>query len=135
MNHMVQLEFSIIGLLFKIVSATILTTPSLWIAGRMMVGVKKARFSDSLWIVALGVVVESVIGVVVRSPFTPFVQLFVWLYLIKHYFDTDWLRAFVVSILTVVVFIIVTVAIATVIGLIGLTFLSFPSPAPYSRFR
>ena len=125
------MAYTITGILFKIISATILTAPSLWIAGRMIVGERKAKFSDAFWIVALGVVVEAVVGAVVRSPYTPFVQLLVWLYLIKSQFDTDWLRAFFISILAVVVFIVVTTAIATIIGILGITFLSFPSPAPY----
>ena len=124
------MRFTILGFLFKIVSATILTAPSLWIAGRMIVGKRKAKFSDAFWIVALGVVLEAVVGAVVRSPFTPFVQLIVWIYLIKSQFDTDWLKAFFVSILAVVVFIIVTAAIAMIIGILGITFLSFPGPFP-----
>ncbi|MCW4036094.1 MAG: hypothetical protein NWE75_02785 [Candidatus Bathyarchaeota archaeon] len=119
---------TILGLLLRIIVATIVTAPSLWIAGRMIVGKKKAKFSDAFWIVALGIVLESLIVAAVRSIFAPLAQLVVWLYLVKHYFDTGWVQALVISILAVVVFVAVTIVLAIVLGMLGLTFLSVPSP-------
>ncbi len=116
------------GIIVRIIVATIVTAPSLWIAGRMIVGVKKAKFSDAFWIVALGIILESVVVAAVRSSFAPLVQFVVWLYLVKHYFDTGWGNAFFISMLAVIVFIIVTFGLATVIGIIGLTFLGVPGP-------
>lgn len=123
---------SILGLLLRIIVATIVTAPSLWIAGRMIVGPRKAKFSDAFWIVALGIVVESLVGTVVRSYFAPLVQLVLWLYLVRHYFETGWGSAFVISILASVVFIAVTMGLAMLLGVLGLTFLSAPSSgAPF----
>ncbi len=125
---------TVLGLLLRIIVATIVTAPSLWIAGRMIVGKKKAKFSDAFWIVALGIVLESLIVAVVRSLFAPLVQLVVWLYLVKHYYDTGWMEALIISILAVVVFIAVSIGLAIVLGIIGLTFLSVPSPLSGSIF-
>lgn len=125
---------TILGLIVRIIVATIVTAPSLWIAGRMIVGRKKAKFSDAFWIVAVGIVVESIIVVAVRNLFAPLAQLVVWLYLVKHYFDTGWGEALVISILAVVVFVAVTIGLAMVLGLLGLTFLSVPSPIPGSIY-
>ena len=121
---------TLLGLIVRIVVATLVTAPSLWIAGRTIVGVKKAKFSDAFWIVALGIILESMIVAVVRSSFASLAQFVVWLYLVRHYFDTGWGNAFVISLLAVVVFIVVTFGLATVLGILGLTFLSVPSPAP-----
>lgn len=125
---------TVLGLLLRIIVATIVTAPSLWIAGRMIVGRKKAKFFDAFWIVALGIVLESLIVAVVRSLFAPLVQLVVWLYLVKHYYDTGWMEALIISILAVVVFIAVSIGLAIVLGIIGLTFLSVPSPLSGSIF-
>ncbi len=119
---------TLLGMMVRIVVATIVTAPSLWIAGRMIVGEKKARFFDAFWIVALGIILESLVLAVVRSSFASLVQFVAWLYLVKHYFDTGWGNAFFISILAVVVFVIVTFALAMVIGFVGLTFLGVPGP-------
>ncbi len=119
---------TLLGMIVRIIVATIVTAPSLWIAGRMIVGEKKAKFFDAFWIVALGIILESLVLAVVRSSFASLVQFVVWLYLVKHYFDTGWVKALVISILAVVVFVAVTIVLAIVLGLLGLTFLSVPSP-------
>ena len=121
---------TLLGFIVRIIVATVVTAPSLWIAGRMIVGVKKAKFSDAFWIVALGIILESMVVAVVRSSFASLVQFVVWLYLVRHYFDTGWGNAFVISLLAVVVFIIVTFGLAMVLGILGLTFLSVPSTSP-----
>lgn len=122
---------SALGLLLRIIVATMVTAPSLWIAGRMIVGVDKAKFSDAFWIVALGIVMESLAGSVVTGFIAPLVQLVVWLYLVRHYFETGWGSALFISILASVVFILATIGLAMLLGVLGLTFLSAPSPTPF----
>jgi len=60
----------------------------LWIAGRLLAGTNKAKFTDSIWIVVLG----TVIGAAIEALFSgiqPFiVVLIVWLALVKHFFYT-----------------------------------------------
>jgi hypothetical protein len=111
---------SALGLLLRIIVATTVTAPSLWIAGRMIVGVDKAKFSDAFWIVALGIVVESLVGSFVTGFIAPLVQLVVWLYLVRHYFDTGWGSALFISILASVVFILATIGLAMLLGVLGM---------------
>ena len=44
------------------------------------------------------------------------ILLFLWLALVKHFFDTGWLKAFVISVLAVIILIV----IAFILGLVGL---------------
>jgi hypothetical protein len=108
------------ALLLRMIAAIIFSAPCLWLAGRWLVEEKKAKFSDAAWIVVLGVVVDAVVGVVINRSFAPIVQLVVWLYLVKTYFDTDWVKAFIISIVAVLVAVGVTFAIS----MLGLSFLS-----------
>ena len=109
------MSVSMTALIVTIVVNIIIISPSLWYAGRSIVGEKKAKFSDSVWIVALGVLIGSIVGSVIGRG-ASIVQLLVWLYLIKTYFETDWFRAFIISCVAVVVFIIMVL----VLGIFGL---------------
>jgi hypothetical protein len=108
------------SLLIQVIASSIILAPVMWIAGRYMVGEEKAKFSDAVWIVVVG----NVVGTVLSNMFSGFIgaiiQLVVWLYIVKHFFDTDWMKAFIISILTVIVFII----IAIILGIIGFTIVS-----------
>jgi hypothetical protein len=108
------------ALLVRMIAAIIFSAPCLWLAGRWLVGKKKAKFSEAAWIVVLGVVVDAVVGVVINRSFAPIVQLVVWLYLVKTYFDTDWVKAFIISVVAVLVAVGVTFAIS----MLGLSYLS-----------
>jgi len=46
--------------------------------------------------------------------------LIIWLALVKHFFDCGWLKAFVISILAVIIFVVIVV-ILTIIGIAILT--------------
>lgn len=107
-------------LLIQVIASSIILAPVMWITGRYMVGEKKAKFSDAVWIVVIG----TVVGAVLSNMFTGFIgaiiQLVVWLYIVKHFFDTDWMKAFIISVLTVIVFII----IAVILSFIGFAIVS-----------
>jgi hypothetical protein len=99
-----------------IIINTIIIGPVLWLAGRALVGKQKAKFTDGLWIAALG----TVIGEILRYFFVPgiivsIVMVIIWLGLIKHFFDCGWLKAFLIAIVAIIIFII----IAAVLLLIG----------------
>ena len=111
----------ITSLLIHIVVNTIIISPSLWLAGRLLVGGKKAKFIDAVWIVVLGSIIGVVIGVLFKGSFASIIQLVLWLLLVKHFFDTGWWIALVISIIAVIVFIIV----GTVLGVIGIVLISF----------
>ena len=90
-------------LVIQIIISFILTSPSLLIAGRILVGKNKAKLSDAVWIVAVGTIIGAIIGGFFHGGLAELVQFLLWLYLIRVRYDTNWLKAFIVSILAVVV--------------------------------
>lgn len=90
-----------------------------YIAGIMVVGKKRALFSDAFVIALLGVIAEGVISFFLLSLF-PFISLiltlFVWLVLIRYYYETGWLGAIAVGILAIIIEIVVIVILAVLLG-------------------
>jgi hypothetical protein len=103
-------------LLISIIVNVLVLTPVLWIAGRLLVGADKARFVDALWIVVLGTVIGGVFSAFVSGLIASIIILIIWLGLIKHFFDCGWLKALVISIVAVAVFIILMI----ILGILGL---------------
>jgi hypothetical protein len=109
----VNLDVLLIDLLIKI----IILAPAFWLAGRALVGKEKAKFLDAVWIIILGALIGGIfsyfeiVGIVALV-----IQLVLWLGLVKHFFDTDWIKAFVISVLAVIIIIV----IAFILRFIGL---------------
>jgi len=111
----------LIGTLIQIAIGTIFLSPALWVSGRLIAGKDKAKFTDALWIVFLGTIINTVVGAFVGNLIATIILLIVWLALIKHFFDSGWLKAFAIAVIAVIVFIII-VAILAIIGIgIGLS--------------
>jgi len=108
----VNLDVLVINLIIKI----IILAPALWLAGKALAGAN-AKFLDAVWIIVLGTLIGGIfsyfeiIGIIALI-----IQLVIWLALVKHFFDTGWLKAFVISVLAVIILIV----IAFILGLIGL---------------
>ena len=106
----------------------IIISPILWIAGRSLVGKEKAKFTDAIWIVALGTLIGfafqyvslfivkelGFIGTIIGA----IIMLIVWLGLIKHFFDTGWGMAFVIAIIAIIIYIVVAFILALIFGLV-----------------
>ncbi len=107
---------SLIGLLLQIVVTAIVVSPSLWLAGRMIVGGKKAKFTDAILIVMLGVLAGSVVGYFIPGILAVIVQLVAWLWLVKHFFDANWGQAIAVAIIAVIIFVVVSIVLGLLIG-------------------
>jgi len=92
-----------------------------YIAGIIVVGRKRALFSDAFVISLLG----SIIGALCTL-FFPVIgillALLVWLVLIRHYYETGWLGAIAVGILAIIIYVVVLIILAILMGL-GLLFL------------
>jgi hypothetical protein len=105
------------ALLIELVVKIIILAPAFWLAGRALAGKENAKFLDAVWIVILGTLVGGIfsyfeiIGIIALI-----IQLIIWLGLVKHFFDTDWIKAFVISVLAV----IILVVIGFILGLIGI---------------
>jgi len=106
----------IVGLLIQIVIAIIVIAPVLWLVGRSLAGKDKAKFTDAIWIVVLGIVIGAIVSYFVGGLIAAVIMFFVWLGLIKHFFDCGWLKALAIAIIAVIIFII----IAFLLALIGI---------------
>ena len=102
----------IVGILIQIVVAIIVIAPILWLVGRSLAGKDKAKFTDAIWIVVLGIIIGAIVSYFVGGLIAAVIMFFVWLGLIKHFFDCSWFKA----VISVIVFII----IAFVLALIGI---------------
>ena len=108
----VDLTLLAIDLIVKI----IILAPALWLAGKALAG-DNAKFLDAVWIIVLGTLIGAIfsyfeiVGIIALI-----IQFVVWLALVKHFFDTGWVYAFIISVLAVIILIV----IAFKLGLIGL---------------
>jgi hypothetical protein len=111
----------IVGLLISIVVGIIFVAPVLWLVGRALVGKEKAKFTDAIWIVVLGVVIGAIVGALVGGIVAAIIMFIIWLALVKHFFDCGWLMAFAITVVAVIVFVVIVAILAFVgIAVIGL---------------
>lgn len=99
----------------QIIVSIIVISPVLWLSGRAIVGKEKANFLDAIWIVLLGTIIGGIFGFFFTGIIAAIIQLLIWLALVRHFFDTEWLKALVISILAVIIFLVIAV-ILTLIG-------------------
>ncbi len=100
--------------LIQIIVSAIVISPVLWLSGRAVVGGEKAKFTDAIWIVVLGTVIGGIFGWLFVGVIAFIIQLFIWVALVKHFFDTGWLTALGISILAVIIFAVIAVILALV---------------------
>jgi hypothetical protein len=114
------LAFDVISILISIIVGIVVTAPVLWVAGRLLVGPSKAKFTDAITIVVLGSIIGAVISAILSGFLGALAQIVVLLLLIKKYYECSWLRALAVAVVTVVIFAIV----ALVLGILGFALLA-----------
>jgi hypothetical protein len=110
----------IIGALIQIIITTLLLSPALWISGRLIAGKDKAKFTDALWIVFLGSIINTLVGTFINNLVATIVLLIVWLALIKHFFDCGWLKALAIAIVAVIIFAVVIIILGIIFAIIGI---------------
>jgi small-conductance mechanosensitive channel len=123
---------SLMGTILQIIVSVIIISPILWLVGRSMVGGAKAKFTDAIWIVVLGIIINVILGTFVHGTIGFIVTLIVWIALIKHFFDAGWGKGILIGIIAIIVLIVIAfvlaflgiVAIAGLAGLGGLGGLS-----------
>jgi hypothetical protein len=103
---------NLMGIIIQIIIGIIIVAPILWLIGRSMVGKEKAKFTDAIWIVALGIIINAILGTWVHGLLGLIVTLIVWVALIRHFFDTGWLKALLIAIVLVVVIVIIGLILA-----------------------
>ncbi len=116
----IKMAASILSVIINLIVSIIVLAPVLWLVGRSMVGKDKAKFTDAIWIVVLGVIIGAIFSYFSFGWIGSIIMLIVWLGLIKHFFDCGWLKALLIAIVVVVVFII----IAFVLALFGFALLT-----------
>jgi hypothetical protein len=104
-------------LLIHLIVNIIILSPVLWIAGRLLAGKDKVKFTDAVWIVVLGTVIGGIFQYFFSGIIAALIVLFIWLALVKHFFDTGWLRALVIAIVTILIWIVIAVIIGIIIGI------------------
>jgi len=113
----------LMSILIQIIVGVIVLAPLLWIAGRLLAGKDKAKFTDAIWIVVLGVVIGAVVGAFVGGLIAAVIMFIVWLALIKHFFDCGWLKAFLIAVVAVIIFVVILAILAVIgIGILALWF-------------
>lgn len=128
----------LLQLIVNIILNLIFVAPFLWIAGRLLAGKNKAKFTDALWIVTLGTVVFFFINLFLADYITGFfatilgyiIMLIIWLALVKHFFDCGWLKALAISIIAVIIAFIILFIIFFILTLIGIGTGWLPTPIP-----
>lgn len=114
---MINLDSAIVNLIIQIIVNIIILAPVLWISGRLLVGKDEAKFIDALWIVVLGTVIGGVLQYLFAGIIAAIIVLFIWLALVKHFFDTGWLRAFAIAIVAILIWIVIAVIIGLIVGI------------------
>lgn len=106
-------------LVLHVIVNVIIIGPVLWLSGRALVGKDKAKFTDGLWIAALGALIGAVFGYFFTGIIATIIMLIIWLALIKHFFDCGWGRALLIAIVAVIIFIIIGLVLVA-IGFVAL---------------
>jgi len=115
---MINLDLAIVNLLWSIIVNILVLAPVLWISGRLLAGSNKAKFTDALWIVVLGTVIGAVFQYLFQQGIiVTIILLLIWLGLVKHFFDTGWLRALAIAIVAAIVWLVIIIIIALILGL------------------
>ncbi len=129
---------TLVQLVIMIVVMVILIAPALWLAGRLLAGKGKAKFTDALWIVVIGTIVwyffnlfiGMYVGGLIPILLSYLLLLIIWLALVKHFFDCGWLKALAISIIAIVFAIIIWFIIFFILALIGISTGWLPTPVP-----
>lgn len=108
------LGINLTNLLIQIIIGVIILSPILWLIGRALVGKQKAKFTDAIWIVALGIIINTILGAYIHGLLGFIVTLLIWLWLIKHFFDTGWLMALAIAIIAIIVLGIIVLILAAI---------------------
>jgi hypothetical protein len=91
----------------------------LYLAGLVVVGRKRALSSDAFIISLLGTVLSTVFFMFIPYRLIALLlSIVTWLLLIKRFYETGWLGAIGVGILTMIIFLVITILLALVFGIL-----------------
>jgi hypothetical protein len=104
-------------LIIQLIVNIIILSPVLWISGRLLAGKDKAKFTDAVWIVVLGTLIGGAFQYFFSGVIASLIVLFIWLALVKHFFDTGWLRALAIAIVAILIWVVIAVIIGIIVGI------------------
>ncbi|MEM3617187.1 MAG: hypothetical protein QXJ31_04665 [Candidatus Bathyarchaeia archaeon] len=113
-------EFALFFTFALFFASLFVLTVVLYIAGLIVVGKKRALFSDAFTISLLGTVLTTIFMIFIQYPLiTLILSLFVWLALIKRLFETGWLGAITVGILAIIIHLAILMLLAFAFHILG----------------
>lgn len=111
---------TIFSLVLFFISLLVLTFV-LYLAGLIVVGGKRARFSDALIIALLGTFLSTFFLMFIPYSLIAIVlSILTWLLLIKSLYETGWLGSLAVGILAIIIFLAVTILLAIFFGILAI---------------
>ena len=110
------MAIDVVATLIGVVVGTIIMSPVLWIAGRLLVGSTRAKFTDAVVIVALGSLAGAIVNAFITGWIGTLIQIIVLLVLIQKYYECGWGKSIAVAIVTVVIFIIIIFVLVSIVG-------------------
>ena len=118
----IPIETGVLALILYLLIYLFLLTVILYIAGLIVVGGQKAKFSDALAVSALGTFLGSFVwaffNLLIPIPLIGLIAYFIfWLGMIKHFFDTGWLGALAIAILAVIISIVLLVILTVILAI------------------
>jgi hypothetical protein len=92
----------------------------LYLAGLAIVGGRRARFIDAFVISLVGTILSTVFFLFIPYGLVALLlNILVWLLLIKSLYKTGWFGAIAVGILAIIIFLVVTVILALLFGILS----------------
>jgi hypothetical protein len=67
--------------------------------------------------VILGTIIGGFFQYIFSGLIASIIVLLIWLALVKHFFDTGWLRALVIAVVAIIIWLIIAVIIGVILGL------------------
>ena len=118
-----------LGLIFFLalffISLLVLTVV-LYLAGLVVVGKKRALLTDAFIISLLGTVLSNLFFMFIPYPLLALLlSIVVWLLLIKRLYETGWIRAIAVGILTIIIYLVIIILLALIFGILYVIFEHF----------
>jgi len=115
-------EAELLFAIFLFIMNLIIMTIVFYVAGIIVVGKRRALFSDAFVISLLGTIVGNICLLFFPTIIGLFLALLVWLLLIRHYYETGWLGALAVAILAVIIFVVILFILGLILGVTILLF-------------
>jgi len=121
-------QVGLVSALILFIIHLIVMTIVFYVAGVIVVGKRRALFSDAFVISLLGTVVGNICMIFFPLLIGWILSLLIWLLLIRHYYETGWLGALAVAVLALIIYVVVLVILAFLLMIPLLLFagLTFP---------